>query len=129
MKSRRVVCVLCPLGCKIRIELDEKGNILSIKGNRCPRGEGYAKDEMKNPKRVVTTSVRVLDGELPLASVKTNGPIPKKYIFDLMEILKKIELKAPVKVGDVVVRNVFGTNVNVVITRSVEKRRSDGGIP
>ena len=125
MKSRKVVCVLCPLGCKIRIELDEEGNILSISGNKCPRGEGYAKDEIKDPKRVVTTSVKVLDGELPLASVKTDGPIPKKYIFELMKILKSVEMKAPVNVGDVVVRNIFETNVNVVITRSVGKKVSD----
>ena len=125
MKSRKVVCVLCPLGCKIRIELDEEGNILSISGNKCPRGEGYAKDEIKDPKRVVTTSVKVLDGELPLASVKTDGPIPKKYIFELMKILKNVEMKAPVNVGDVVVRNIFETNVNVVITRSVGKKVSD----
>ncbi len=125
MKSRKVVCVLCPLGCKIRIELDEEGNILSISGNKCPRGEGYAKDEIKDPKRVVTTSVKVLDGELPLASVKTDGPIPKKYIFELMKILKNVEMKAPVNVGDVVVRNIFETNVNVVITRSVGEKTSD----
>jgi len=125
VKSRKVVCVLCPLGCKIRIELDEEGNILSISGNKCPRGEGYAKDEIKDPKRVVTTSVKVLDGELPLASVKTDGPIPKKYIFELMKILKSVEMNAPVNVGDVVVRNIFETNVNVVITRSVGEKTSD----
>lgn len=125
MKSKKIVCVLCPMGCKINIELDEKDNILSIKGNRCPRGEGYAKDEIKNPKRVVTTSVKIINGELPLASVKTDGPIPKKYIFDLMKILKNIKAEAPVKVGDVVIQNVFDTNVNVVITRSVEKKISN----
>ncbi len=124
MKSREVVCVLCPLGCKIRIELDEEGNILSVSGNRCPRGKKYAEDEIKDPKRVVTTSVKVLNGELPLASVKTDGPIPKKYIFELMKILKDVKVKAPVNIGDVVVRNIFKTNVNVVITRSVGEKTS-----
>lgn len=124
MKSREVVCVLCPLGCKIRIELDEEGNILSVSGNRCPRGKRYAEDEIKDPKRVVTTSVKVLNGELPLASVKTDGPIPKKYIFELMKILKDVKVKAPVNIGDVVVRNIFKTNVNVVITRSVGEKTS-----
>ena len=124
MKSREVVCVLCPLGCKIKIELDEEGNILSVSGNRCPRGKKYAEDEIKDPKRVVTTSVKVLNGELPLASVKTDGPIPKKYIFELMKILKDVKVKAPVNIGDVVVRNIFKTNVNVVITRSVGEKTS-----
>jgi len=124
VKSREVVCVLCPLGCKIKIELDEEGNILSVSGNRCPRGKKYAEDEIKDPKRVVTTSVKVLNGELPLASVKTDGPIPKKYIFELMKILKDVKVKAPVSIGDVVVRNIFKTNVNVVITRSVGEKTS-----
>jgi len=124
VKSREVVCVLCPLGCKIRIELDEEGNILSVSGNRCPRGKKYAEDEIKDPKRVVTTSVKVLNGKLPLASVKTDGPIPKKYIFELMKILKDVKVKAPVSIGDVVVRNIFKTNVNVVITRSVGEKTS-----
>jgi len=124
VKSREVVCVLCPLGCKIRIELDEEGNILSVSGNRCPRGKKYAEDEIKDPKRVVTTSVKVLNGEPPLASVKTDGPIPKKYIFELMKILKDVKVKAPVNIGDVVVRNIFKTNVNVVITRSVGEKTS-----
>ena len=124
MKSRKVVCVLCPLGCKIKIELDEEGNILSVSGNRCPRGKKYAEDEIKDPKRVVTTSVKVLNGKLPLASVKTDGPIPKKYIFELMKILKDVKVKAPVSIGDVVVRNIFKTNVNVVITRSVGEKAS-----
>lgn len=124
MKSREVVCILCPLGCKIKIELDEEGNILNVSGNKCPRGKKYAEDEIKDPKRVVTTSVKVLDGELPLTSVKTDGPIPKKYIFELMKILKGVTVKAPVNIGDVVVRNIFETNVNVVITRSVGKKVS-----
>jgi len=124
VKSREVVCILCPLGCKIKIELDEEGNILNVSGNKCPRGKKYAEDEIKDPKRVVTTSVKVLDGELPLTSVKTDGPIPKKYIFELMKILKGVTVKAPVNIGDVVVRNIFETNVNVVITRSVGKKVS-----
>jgi len=124
VKSREVVCILCPLGCKIKIELDEEGNILNVSGNKCPRGKKYAEDEIKDPKRVVTTSVKVLDGELPLASVKTDGPISKKYIFELMKILKGVTVKAPVNIGDVVVRNIFEANVNVVITRSVGKKVS-----
>ena len=125
MRTKNLVCVLCPLGCKIKVEIDDEGNIVDLSGNRCPRGKEYAEDEIKNPKRVVTTSVKVQGGELPLASVKTDGPIPKERIFDLMKMLKRITVSAPVKIGDVVVKNVFGTGVNVVITRSVEKKESN----
>jgi len=81
---KNVVCVQCPIGCKIKVELTEDGHIKSITGNRCPRGVEYAKDEIKDPKRVVPTSIRVLNGELPLASVKTDKPIPKRFIPELV---------------------------------------------
>ncbi|ADA67461.1 protein of unknown function DUF1667 [Thermotoga petrophila RKU-10] len=122
---KNVVCVQCPIGCKIKVELTEDGHIKSITGNRCPRGVEYAKDEIKDPKRVVPTSIRVLNGELPLASVKTDKPIPKRFIPELMKIVREIKVEAPVKAGDVVLRNLFGTGANLVVTRTV-RRLEDG---
>lgn len=114
----RVVCVQCPVGCKIKFELSN-GKIVKVEGNKCPRGLSYLEDELREPKRVVPTSVKVVGGNYPLVSVKTSAPIPKKYIPQLMEKLKKIKINAPVKAGDVIVKNVFDTGVDVVATRTV----------
>ena len=122
---KNIVCVQCPIGCKIKVELNEDGHIKSISGNRCPRGVEYAKDEIRDPKRVVPTSIRVLNGELPLASVKTDKPIPKRFIPELMKIVREIKVEAPVRVGDIVVKDLFGTRANLVVTRTV--RRLDNG--
>ncbi|MCD6551556.1 DUF1667 domain-containing protein [Thermotoga sp.] len=122
---KNIVCVQCPIGCKIKVELNEDGHIKSIIGNRCPRGVEYAKDEIRDPKRVVPTSIKVLNGELPLASVKTDKPIPKRFIPELMKIVREIKVEAPVRVGDIVVKDLFGTRANLVVTRTV--RRLDNG--
>ncbi|MEJ5230094.1 MAG: DUF1667 domain-containing protein [Pseudothermotoga sp.] len=123
----RVVCVQCPVGCKIKFELVD-GKIAKVEGNRCPRGLSYLEDELREPKRVVPTSVKVVGGKYELVSVKTSAPIPKKYIPQLMKKLKEIKMNAPVKVGDVILKNVFDTGVDVVATRTVLKD-SDGDVP
>ncbi|PMQ01392.1 MAG: molybdopterin oxidoreductase [Dictyoglomus sp. NZ13-RE01] len=117
---KKFVCVQCPLGCKLTVELN--GNeIVKIEGNRCKRGIEYAEDEIKDPKRVLTTSIKVIGGNLPLVSVRTDKPIPKRYIKEIMEIIKEKEVKAPVKRGDVIIQNIMNTGANIIATRSVEK--------
>ncbi|WP_448516093.1 DUF1667 domain-containing protein [Pseudothermotoga sp.] len=119
----KIVCVLCPMGCKIKYNAED-GKIVAVEGNRCPRGLSYLEEELKEPKRIVPTSVRVVNGELPLASVKTSKPIPKRLIPKFMELVKQVQIEAPVKAGDVIMKNVLDTGVDVVATRSVRRIES-----
>ncbi|WP_448523112.1 DUF1667 domain-containing protein [Pseudothermotoga sp.] len=119
----KIVCVLCPMGCKIKYNAVD-GKIVAVEGNRCPRGLSYLEEELKEPKRIVPTSVRVVNGELPLASVKTSKPIPKRLIPKFMELVKQVQIEAPVKAGDVVMKNVLDTGADVVATRSVRRIES-----
>lgn len=116
----KIVCVLCPMGCKIKYNMVD-GKLVSVEGNRCPRGLSYLEDELREPKRIVPTSVKVINGELPLVSVKTSKPIPKKLIFQFMELVKKIQVEAPVRVGQVILKNVLGTGADLIATRSVKR--------
>lgn len=119
MKKRKMICISCPLGCEIEAEIS--GDDVTVSGNRCPRGKEYALNEIKDPRRVVTSNVKVIDGVFPLASVKTTGAIPKDKIFTLIDKLKEVELKAPIKIGQVVFENLFETGFDVIVTRPVEK--------
>jgi len=121
IKSHLVTCIVCPQGCQIQVRYED-GFLLEIKGNRCKRGKSYAWQEIQNPQRILTTTVRVIGGELPLVSVKTDRPIPKELIFKTMDLLAGIELKAPVKMGQVVLDNILGTGTNVVATKTVKKQ-------
>jgi CxxC motif-containing protein len=119
----KIVCVLCPMGCKIKYNAVD-GKIVAVEGNRCPKGLSYLEEELKEPKRIVPTSVKVVNGELPLASVKTSKPIPKRLIPKFMELVKQVQIEAPVKVGDVIMKNVLDTGADVVATRSVRRIES-----
>ena len=117
------VCIGCPLGCNITVETDN-GEIKNISGNTCPRGADYVTKELTDPRRIVTSLVRVQGGALPVVSVKTAADIPKDCIRDCIKALKAVELSAPVHMGDVVVENVCGTGVNIVTTASVDKAQT-----
>lgn len=118
MNTVNLICIGCPLGCPLTVEM-EGNEVKSVSGNTCPRGDAYAKKELTNPTRIVTSTVRVAGGKLAMVSVKTQSDIPKGKIFDCVKALKDVEVIAPVKIGDVIVENVAGTGVNVIATKNV----------
>ncbi|MBU2565030.1 MAG: DUF1667 domain-containing protein [Candidatus Thermoplasmatota archaeon] len=95
-----------------------------IEGNKCKKGAEYAQEEVLNPRRVLTSSVIIFGAELPIVSVKTLHPIPKEKIFDALAEIKRIIIKAPVKSGDVIIKNVADTGVDIAATKTVQRKRS-----
>ena len=120
MNTIELTCIGCPLGCPLTVTM-EANEVVEVKGNTCPKGAIYAKKEVTNPTRIVTSTVRVAGGISSMVNVKTASDIPKGKIFDCVEALKNIVLVAPVKIGDVVLANVAGTGVNVVAARNVSE--------
>lgn len=118
MEQRNLICIGCPMGCPVTVTL-EHGAVIKVEGNTCKRGDVYARKEVTHPTRIVTSTVRVTGGSAPVVSVKTAGDIPKEMIFPAMEALKGVVLSAPVTIGDVALRNVCGTGVDVVVTKDV----------
>ena len=119
-EERTVTCINCPLGCRVAVKF-ENGEIVSVTGNTCKRGETYARQECVEPKRMVTAVLPVEGGETP-ASVRTEEPVPKAMIADVMRELSKVSIAAPVSLGQVVAANVCGTGVNVIATADVAKK-------
>lgn len=118
MAKKELVCVSCPIGCSITVELSDSGEVLSVTGNTCKRGDAYARAECTHPERMVTSTVKVEGGRLPVVPVKTSSPIPKEKIFECMTEINQVTLKAPVSIGDVVIEDVLGTGVNIVATNN-----------
>ena len=118
MEKRNLTCIRCPLGCQITVTL-ENGEVTYVTGNTCSRGDQYARKEVTNPTRVVTSIVRIEGGVLPVLSVKTKDDIPKGKIFDVLKEIKPIVMKAPVKIGDVVLADAAGTGVDIVASKDV----------
>lgn len=111
-----LTCIICPLGCRIGVKPAAAG--MKITGHGCRRGEDYARDEVTNPKRTLTSVVRMGESG-QLLPVKTAGQIPKDKIFEAMAELKKIRVEVPVEIGQVIRGNFAGTGVALVATKRV----------
>ena len=118
MEERNLTCIGCPLGCSITVRM-EGGSVISVEGNTCKRGDDYARKEVTNPTRIVTTTVRVSGGSEAMVSVKTKSDIPKDKIFDCVRALKDVKVEAPVHIGDVICKDIAGTGVDIVATKNV----------
>ena len=106
--TRELTCIICPRGCGLKVEIED-GKVLSVTGNSCPRGVKYAEDECRNPMRTITSTVRCEDGRV--ISVKTDRPIPKAKMFECMKMINSATAHLPIHIGDVIIEDVFGSNV------------------
>ena len=112
---KELICITCPKGCHLKV--DEES--FAVTGNSCPRGAVYGENELRNPVRVVTSTV-IAEGPARRLPVKTDRPIPKGRIFEVMDEIAKLRVKPPVAVGDILIPNVAGTDGNVVATKSLQ---------
>ena len=110
--TKSITCIECPIGCQINVELNS-GKVVSITGNTCNRGKVYAENEVVCPKRVLTTIVKSRAGEM--IPVKTDKPVRKDAMMDVMKTINKIECKTPVALGQVLVENIF-EDANLIVT-------------
>ncbi len=116
--TKVLTCIICPLGCTISVKV-RGAKVLGCEGNTCARGSTYAHDEVLHPKRTLTSSVLVIGGRWPLVSVRTSKPVPKEKIKAVMKEIKARSVKAPVKAGTVIIKNVARTGADIVATRSI----------
>ncbi len=119
MEERNLICIGCPMGCPLTVEM-EGDTIIRVNGNTCKRGDSYARSEVTAPARTITSTVKVLYGKAKVVSVKTRKDIPKEKIFACMKVLKELQVKAPVHIGDVIVTDIADTGVDIIATKTVE---------
>ena len=120
--EKNITCIVCPIGCKILVKID--GTQLEIVGgNKCKRGIEYAKNEVFDPRRMLTTSVLVNGGEWPLVSVKSSKPVPKEKLFSILKEIKRTAVNAPVKSGQTIIKNVANTDISIVATKTVKNNK------
>lgn len=113
---KELICITCPRGCRLSVD-----DNLNVTGNSCPRGVVYAKNELTHPVRMVTTTVKIISELEMRLPVKTSVAIDKNLMFKVVEELDKIEVKAPIRIGDVVIKNIFGSGVDILATKNIGK--------
>lgn len=111
---KKMICIVCPIGCHLEIN-----DAHDVTGNRCKRGISYAIEEVTQPTRMVTTTVRLQSERHPRLSVKTSKPLPKEDIFPLMTALDSLNIKPPIKMHQVLLHDFKGTGVDVIATRTI----------
>lgn len=114
-----LICIVCPKGCHLSVDV---GNSKVI-GNTCKRGEIYGLNEVKNQIRIVTSTVRIKEGAV--IPCKTESPIPKGMIFEIMKEINSVQVELPVKVGEILIENVLNTGVNIIATKTVKKEETN----
>lgn len=114
---RDLICICCPKGCHLQVDIE---NGYTVIGNACQQGAEYGRNECIAPVRIVTSTVKITDGTIARCPVKTNRPVPKEKVFDVMVALDNIQLAAPVHAGQIILRDVAGADV--IATRTIEPR-------
>lgn len=125
--GKTLICIGCPVGCLITVDKKDDGSLV-ITGNTCKKGEEYARNEVTAPKRTVTSIMQVEGGTGKVVSVKTKEEIPKNKIWQCMAEINKGIVKAPVKVGDILIKDVAGTGVDVIATINIEAYGRKGAV-
>jgi CxxC motif-containing protein len=121
-ESKHFTCVICPIGCEIDVQLED-GNVVSMEGNKCAKSEEFVLQELKEPMRILTTTVRIRGAKWAMLPVRTDEPIPRRLLFSVIKELANIEIQAPVKVSDVIIGDIAGTGANIVATRNMKRER------
>jgi CxxC motif-containing protein len=116
--EKKLTCIECPQGCGLTVEL-ENGFMVKVAGNKCPKGEAYAKQEIENPLRTLTTTVLAQGLALKMVPVRTSRPIPKSRLLDAMAAVRSLRVSQPVKMHEVLAADFLGLNVDLIATRAV----------
>ena len=114
-ETKELICIACPIGCHLKAVKDVE---ITVTGNKCSRGEAYAKEEVVAPKRIVTAVVKINSDKTPYLPVKITGPILKEKIPELLKTIYKMEAELPVKAGDLLIKNYNSLGIDIVFTRS-----------
>ena len=118
--KKNFICIVCPAGCRLTAEKEDSGKI-SVSGNKCPKGSEYATKELSNPERIVTAVVKTDSEELPFLPVRTDKAISRELVVSLLKTIYSMNVKVPVKRGDVIIKDFQSSGVNVIFSRSLNK--------
>ena len=120
VEKKHFVCVVCPIGCEIDV-VHEGSEIISMEGNKCEKSVEFVTQELTEPMRILTTTVRIQGSRWPVVPVRTDRAVPKRLFPRIMKRLRLVELRAPVNMLDVVLRDILHTGANVIAARTMPR--------
>ncbi len=118
---KEMTCIVCPQGCRLLIDIEEKSNEMTVSNHKCKRGPIYAEKELKNPTRFLTATVAIKNASHKRLPIKSSIEVPKQEMFNIMRAINKIVVSAPISCGDVVYKDILGLGIDLVATRDMEQ--------
>lgn len=115
--KKELICIVCPRGCHLQVDTES----LKVSGNGCEKGMEYGRNELLHPTRVVCSTVKLQSEQLCRCPVKTDRPIPKAKIMDVMAVVNQLSAKAPVHIGQVLCADIAGTDASLIVTRDISR--------
>jgi CxxC motif-containing protein len=119
-EKKHFVCVVCPIGCEVDV-VHDGSKIISMEGKKCEKSEEFVSQELIEPMRILTTTVRIQGSRWPVIPVRTDKPVPKRLFPRIMRQLRRVRLQVPINISDVVVGDVLGTGANILATRTMPR--------
>ncbi len=120
MSEQEVICIICPVGCKIKV-INNQGN-LEFFNNQCKRGAHYAKQEVLEPRRTLTSTIAVIGGSVKRCPIISSQPVLKQEMMEMMKIIRQTTIEAPIEVGDVCIANICDSKIDMIATRNIQKK-------
>lgn len=114
-------CIVCPTGCSIKV-IGKDDKDIAYEGYHCKRGLEYAEQEFREPKRILTTTMKVENGALPLIPVRTDKPLLKQKLNEALLDIANSQVKAPIKMGDILIENILDQGINIIASRNLEEK-------
>lgn len=115
--EKKLICISCPMGCHLTVDDEKK----TVAGNSCKRGEVYGLSEVLNPVRMITSVVKIKNSDIKMLPVKTSAPIKKELNFKCIEEINKVTVEAPIRIGDIIIKNILDTGIDIIATRDADR--------
>ena len=114
---KEFTCIVCPVSCHLKVE--EKDGEITVSGNQCKRGLNFGLNEYSHPMRMLTTTLKTINGTVNRVPVISTGEVPKEQLKIIVNELYKVSVPCPIKRGDVIVSNINNTGVDIIATRTI----------
>jgi len=116
-EPRELVCIACPIGCRMTVSIGSAPDQIAVAGNRCARGEAYGREEVLAPRRILTAVVPTDSPSFPCAPVRTDRAISRELMRTLLSDLYRRRVELPVHLGQVLIEDFDGARV--IFTRTL----------
>lgn len=116
---KEFICDMCNKRCILKV--NKYDDTTDVYGNRCSKGVDYSSIKINDNKDIFTTIVRIKGAKYNVVPVKSSKPLDKKLWIECSKALGRLYVGAPIRVGDIVCKNILNTGADIICSKTVER--------